>query len=327
MRGSGIRFGVGLPFYGDFNSLMEYALAAEEAGYDSVWMADHVFFPHEIMTTLSAVASRTDRLGLGTSVIDPNRRNPALIAHMAATLDVISGGRLIMGVGRGVWNEASYGYHLDKPVSRMRETIELLKRFWTEAKVDHRGEFFTYEGASISSKPLQKPHPPIWIAGFGPRILRIAGELGDGFITQHLPPEIHEEELEKVRARAREVRRDPSKIVAAMVAPMVVSPDREAARSLIEPGARRSLVRRAGPPVFLARRLGYGTPWDRPEDVPVEVVDRSFIFGNPDDCVEKVEEYVRVGVEYFVALPLMPEGVDGLRLFAEKVVAYFSEGH
>ncbi|MFQ6075442.1 MAG: LLM class flavin-dependent oxidoreductase, partial [Candidatus Bathyarchaeia archaeon] len=179
MRGSEIRFGVSLPFYGDFNSLMDYALTAEEAGYDSIWMPDHVFFPHEMLTTLAAMAVKTERLRLGTSVIDPNRRNPALIAHMATTLDIISGGRLIMGVGRGVWNEASYGYRLDKPVSRMRETVEVVKRFWTEPKVDHKGEFFTYEGASIGSKPLQKPHPPIWIAGFGPRMLKIAGELGD----------------------------------------------------------------------------------------------------------------------------------------------------
>ncbi|MFQ6075281.1 MAG: LLM class flavin-dependent oxidoreductase, partial [Candidatus Bathyarchaeia archaeon] len=130
----------------------------------------------------------------------------------------------------------------------------------------------------------------------------------------------------RVRRRAKEVGRDPAKIRAAFAAPMAVSPDRHAARALIEPGARRSLVRRASPPVLLAHRLGHETPWDRPEDVPLEVVDRSFIFGNPDDCIEKVERYVRAGVEYFIALPLLPEGVDGLRLFAERVMTYFREG-
>jgi hypothetical protein len=97
------------------------------------------------------------------------------------------------------------GNQIEKPVEIMRETVEVVRKLWTEQEVSYRGKFFTYKGTSIESKLVQKPCPPIWFAAFGPRMLRITGELGDGFITQHIPPRIFKEELDKVRETAKKV--------------------------------------------------------------------------------------------------------------------------
>lgn len=329
---SEIKFGVSLPVgfsntpdKDEFSEILGFSLKAEEEGFDLVTIADHVFIPYEALSILSAVAVATEKIKVGASVIDANRRSPAVLAHATATLDRISGGRLTLGIGRGVWNEATYDRPIERPVSRMREVIIVLRKFWTEEKVDHTGPFFSFEDAAIAAKPVQKPHPPVWIAGFGPRMLEIVGELGDGFITQNMSSELFEGDLERVRESARRHGRDPEKITGIFAAPMAIASEYHDALRCIEGTLRGSLFRRRGPPWRLAERLGRGRPWEREGDVPLEVIDRCCIFGTPDDCIEKIERYVDKGVSYFTALPLYPLGTESLELYARKVIAYFKD--
>jgi len=303
---------------------MELARLAEKLGYDSIWMADHAHFPLEALLTLTAAARETKEVNLGTGVIDLNRRSPAAFAHAAATLDQVSGGRLILGVGKGTWNEKTYDSPIEKPVSRTKEIIELLREFWTMNEVDFSGEFFTFEKASIGTKPLQKPHPPIWIAAFGPRMMKIAAALGNGFIAQNISPEMFGEDFQRIREAASQFGRDAEQIEPVFAAPVAISKDRRRAELLIGRIARNFLVRRGGPPWNYARRLGYSTLWTDPEQVPLEAVERCFAFGTPMDCLKRIEEYVKSGVRYFVALPMMPTGQESIKLFAEEVLSSFS---
>ena len=321
------RFGVGLfdRSLSTPEAIVNFALTAEKFGFDSVWMPDHAFFPFEALTTLTAVAVKTRNVKVGTCVIDLNRRHPATLAQSTSTIDIISGGRFILGVGKGVKNEPTYGVRVYEQVSRMLEILKITKMFWTDPVVNYRGSFYTFENASIGTRPLQKPHPPVWVAAFGPRMIKIAAEIGDGFITQNMSPEMYQEKLNQLRETAKKAGRDRKEITAVFSAPMSISLEREAALMQIEPWARDFLSRYAKPPWSFAEKLGYRTQWTKPEEVPIEAIDRCYIFGTPDECVSKVDKYLKAGVEYFICLPLLPATTDSLKLFSKKVIEYFKE--
>lgn len=309
----------------DFDTVLHYAVEAEKLGYDSVWIADHCFIPLEALTTLTALAMKTRKVQLGTSVIDGNRRAPAMLAHATATLDNISGGRLIVGISRGIWNEKTYGFPLKEKVSRFREVVEVLKKFWTEDEITYHGRFFDYDNASIAAKPIQKPHPPVIINGFGPRMKSIAGELAEGFMTQYCSPDIFQEEYEIVKNSAKKAGRDPKKIKAIYAAPFAIADDYDEALNHIRESGRNILLRFGVPPHNYALRMGYEAAWERPEDVPNEAIDRCFIFGTKDECVTKIKKFADRGVQHFVPLPLYPQGSESIKLFAEEVISYFKD--
>lgn len=314
-----MRFGVGLPLNGmRLSEVIEYACAAEALGFDAVMTADHAFLEYEAFTMLTAIAMRTHRLRLGTLVLDGNRRDPAVLAHTTATLDRISGGRLILGLGKGVFNEASYGFPLTKPVSRMQEVITVLKKLWTEDEVNHAGDFFTYTGLHLASKPLQSPAPPLWVAAFGRRMLRIAATLGDGFVTQNMPPHLFAQYVHQAREDASKAGRDPQQVEAVYgMMPLAVAEDRWAARQLIEAAATSFLQRHAR---RLAEALGYETPWTPRDVVPAAAVDECFVFGPPEECAERVDAYRQAGATYLVFQSVLPLGLASLRSLATAVL-------
>jgi F420-dependent oxidoreductase-like protein len=160
------------------------AQTAESLGYDSIWVADHLHnvpVPRneslfEAFTTLSALAEATSEIRLGTLVAVSAFRQPSLLAKMTATLDVIAGGRLELGVGCGWYEEehAAYGIPFRSPGDRVRaldEAIEIVRTMWTEPQATFRGRFHAVVDAQCDPKPLQVPHPPIWVGGGGERLM------------------------------------------------------------------------------------------------------------------------------------------------------------
>jgi phthiodiolone/phenolphthiodiolone dimycocerosates ketoreductase len=313
-----VRFGVGLPMTGEsLEAMIEYARVAEALGFDAVMTADHVSIPYEALTLLTAIAMKTQSIRVGTLVLDGNRRDPATLAHTTATLDRVSGGRLIVGVGKGVFNEASYGVALEKPVSRMLEILQVLKKLWTQDAVTHAGEFFTYNTLRLASKPLQTPHPPLWVAAFGRRMQRIAAEVGDGFITQNMPPHLFTKYLNRVRSDAARAGKDPEKVEAVYgMMPMAVAKDRWTARKLVEGSAKAFLLRHGQ---RLAQALGYEKPWTTLKEIPDTVVDECYVFGTAEACVQRVDEYIRAGATYIVFQAVLPHGVDALKALAKAL--------
>lgn len=172
---------------------VDVAVLAEQLGYDSIWVYDHfhnvprpaqesVF---ECWTVLAAMSQRTSRVRLGQMVGCNSYRNPALLAKITSTLDVISGGRLEWGIGAG-WYEneyRGYGYDYPKPsdrIAQLREAVEIVRSMWTQAETTFDGKHFRTHRANCDPKPLQKPHPPIWIGGGGEQLtLRVVARLAD----------------------------------------------------------------------------------------------------------------------------------------------------
>jgi probable F420-dependent oxidoreductase len=160
------------------------ARRAEDLGYDVLLVTDHMGQQLAPIPALMAAADATTRLRVGSFVFANDYRNPVMLAKEVATLDVLSGGRVEVGIGAG-WNTSDYrqlGIPYDPPavrVDRLEESVGLLKRLLSEESVDHTGKHYTVQGARVLPRPMQRPHPPLMIGGGGPRVLRLAAREAD----------------------------------------------------------------------------------------------------------------------------------------------------
>jgi probable F420-dependent oxidoreductase len=205
-----VQIGLSLPFIGDLatpDAIREYAVAAERLAYDSVWVGDHVVFPSgyrssypysedwsgpqcdtpvlDPIAVLAFVAAVTDHVRLGTSVLLLAARNPVLQAKSLASLDVLSNGRTIFGIGTG-WLQEEYqalGVPFERRGARADEYLDLITALWRGEEVSFQGEFYRLEPCIIRPTPVQHPRPPIWIGGNSAAALRRVARTGDGWIA------------------------------------------------------------------------------------------------------------------------------------------------
>lgn len=158
--------------------------AAEDLGFDSIWPAEHHFSEYGYCVStplaLAAVARATKRVRLGSAVVVLPFHNPIHVAEEFAFLDVLSGGRVDLGVGRGYAKLEWDGHGMDPAQSHslFRESLEVIVQAWTQERVNYAGEHFTFEDLPVRPKPLQQPHPPIWVASLSPQSYELAGEVG-----------------------------------------------------------------------------------------------------------------------------------------------------
>jgi probable F420-dependent oxidoreductase len=183
------------------DTVLELARAIEDVGYDEIDLFEHVTVGHPIpgrsetrqaapellepLVTLGAISAVTRRIGLGTGVLVLPQRQPALVAKQVATLDVLSGGRVRLGVGVG-WQRSEYeslGVPFEERGRRIDEAIILMRRYWTEPSVTFRGQFYRAEAMGMDPKPVQPGGPPLWIGGDSEAALRRVGRLGDGWMA------------------------------------------------------------------------------------------------------------------------------------------------
>ncbi|MGV0771706.1 LLM class flavin-dependent oxidoreductase [Mycobacterium syngnathidarum] len=226
--------------------------ALDDGRYHSLWLPDHLVSfwpdsiwtaeftdlaelspsPHRYLDTLSlagAVAARTTRTRLATSVLDTVRRHPVMLAQSALTLSHISDGRFILGLGAGEReNLAPYGFDHRCAVSRFTEALRLIRLLWnTDGPIDFAGQYFTLEHARLDTELHHTGPPPIWIGANGPRMLRLVGEFGDGWWpTGSAGPESYANQLASIREAAEQAGRDPGAITPAkMVVCLIGEPD------------------------------------------------------------------------------------------------------
>jgi alkanesulfonate monooxygenase SsuD/methylene tetrahydromethanopterin reductase-like flavin-dependent oxidoreductase (luciferase family) len=194
----------------DLAFVIEAARRAEKAGYDSVWAGDSLLArPRgEPLTLLAGVAGATSRVTLGTAVLLPLLRHPLSLAHVVATVDRISAGRLILGVGPGAElpgthaELAALGVPSDRRVSAMLSAVERCRRLWRNEE----------PGLELQPRPFQPDGPPIWLGGSGPRMLRLAGETFDGWLPFSPTPADYASGLRAVREAAERTGRDPDSV-------------------------------------------------------------------------------------------------------------------
>lgn len=193
----------------DFGVTIAQCERAEELGFDSIILGEHhnhpLLYPRPLIG-LAAIAARTKRLQLGTGVLLLPLYHPMAVAEEAAMVDMISGGRLILGVGAGYAPEefAAFGLTPRTRGSRLEESAGLLRRLWTEENVSHEGRHFKVSDVTLGPRPTQKPSPPIWFAGWVEPAIDRAGRLGDGWLGG---PSATLQELARCVATFREARR------------------------------------------------------------------------------------------------------------------------
>ena len=344
-----LRFGYVLPHY-PYELICENAVLAENVGYDSVWMTDHMvgvgikrWHSLEAWSILAGLASKTKSVTLGVCVGDPHRRHPAVLAHAATTLDIMSGGRFVFGMGAGeAMNLDPYGISWGKPVSRMREAVEIVKKLWTEETVNYTGEFFKLKEAFLSPKPVQKPHPPIWVAANSPRTLKMAAEFADGWIPTGvlMTPSIYRENLSRIREWVNDFGRDSSEVETAVFLCTVASEDAETARNFVEFPAKILLaltpklleeydVKLPSEEVHISKFVFNAKTvpklLEAVKEIPFKPIEDIFVFGTADDCIGKLEKYVKAGVQHFLFNFFVPPKLSEsmIRFYADNVISYF----
>jgi len=340
------QFGIVAPFW-PYERILKVAKLAEDLGFDSMWQADHTvghlvnLEAFDIWTLYAYIAAMTKRIKLGIGVTEPHRRNPALLAQSGTTLDWVSKGRLIMGMGAGeAINCVPFGIDMKKPVTKLEESATLVKRFWTEKFIDHEGTFFHMKDASIQPFPIQKPHPPLWIAGNGPRTLGITARLGDGWLPYRLGSRTYDKELKNINGMAEEAGRPPNSVEPGYWSLLVVNRDGDKARETMGRIGRISAIQS---PERL-KSMGYDIRKDfsllnnifgegrmeelievAMKEIPWEAVDECNISGTPDEVIGRIEEFHNAGARHFIFVVGNPEeDYDGaVKLFAEEVMPHF----
>lgn len=236
-----MRVGILLPQTGDLatsENILYIGKEAEKEGFDSVWVFERLLWPVKPQTpyggvpnlpipveyqsvldpleTLTYLAGNTQRISLGTSIIDILFHNPVILARRFATLDVLSGGRVIAGLGLG-WSKDEYdasGIPFSHKGARADEYMQVLKRIWTDDVVEFRGQFYNIPASKIGPKPVQKPHPPILLGAYSPKAFPRIVNYADGWIpiAGSVPLEQQEQAINGLREAARKANKDPSNI-------------------------------------------------------------------------------------------------------------------
>ena len=313
-----MRFGCFLPQTLDssgFDMIRVVAKRCEELGFSSIWLFDHMTtFPVvtekpflECWTTLSALTQSTRKIRLGPLVSCNSFRHPSLLAKMAATVDVLSWGRLEFGIGAGWFKDEykRYGYDflpLGERVRQLDESLKIISGLWTQEKFTFNGRYYRVSDAFCTPKPVQKPHPPIWIGGKGNMTLRLVAKYGDACNLSSMSPRECQERLEALEGYCEEYGRDPSRIIKSYMAITFLDEDLDSAKAKI----RRYL-----------------------EALPTKTVsnvDESFyskrIVGGPGECTERIEEYEKAGIDYLILF--FPDISDEiLTRFSEEVASQF----
>ena len=306
-----VRFGVTLPqIKRSWEEARSAALEFDRLGFDSVWVCDHMYSvpaPHlpifEAWTELAAVAAITENVELGTLVTPPFFRNPAVLAKQVATIDHISGGRSIVGLGAG-WFQAEFegtGSAFPPLRERLRaldEAAEIMKRLFTEERVTFEGKHFQVHDAISEPKPVRRP--PILIGGGGERVLMgIAARHADIWNNLAGFQPVLGQKVEALRKRCDELGRDFDSIEISQQCVVVIAPDESSARSSLERAQK-----------VYGGHMGAGLA-------------EHGVWGSPERVIECIERHLALGCTTFLIEFFGRDTREPARLFAEKVLPAF----
>src|SRR5438034_2018367 len=281
-----------------------FALAdfCEKSDIDSIWLSDRLSSPApvpEVMSSLAAIAARTEKLKFGASVLVLPYRTPVVAAKEMATIDWLSRGRLFPAVGVGVELPREFdasGVPFKERGRRTDETIKILRLLWTQDEVSYQGEFFKLDRVTVFPKPWQQP-PPIWIGGKSEAAQKRTGRLGDGWIPSFITPEEFRVGVQKVQEFAAAEKREVPEDHFGTLINFAVAPSEAEALAIAQPYIQRNRVDEA----TMRACTAFG---------PIEVL------------AARIEEYVQGGCSKFILRPLCPSDrmLDQLGMAAEQVI-------
>jgi probable F420-dependent oxidoreductase len=290
----------------DFNLIVELAEAAEAAGFDSVWVGDSVLArPRlEAFTTLAAVATRTQRVKLGTAVLLSALRHPVVLANEAANLDLLSNGRLILGLGiatKGPAVEAEFkacGVNFSRRIGIFEEGVTLMRQLWTKPSVTFNGRHFQLQDVSLGLRSKQSGGIPLWLAGSVENALRRVVRFGDGWFPNPASPQIFTEQWQQLKTFAQEAGQDPDRLHRCIYTTLNINDD----------------VTRAEQEMRAFIEGYYHTPFD------VMARRQSVCFGSASTCAAWLNEFAAAGAQTIVIRFGCPDQTGQLERCAREVL-------
>ena len=290
----------------DILALVEYGVKMEQLGFDSLWVWDHVLlgvepnFPIiEALTLLTAIAARTTKIKLGTGVLVLPLRNPVLLAKQLSSMDLLSEGRLIMGLASG-WYRREFdavGVPFEQRGKIMDENLEILTRFWTEPMVKGQYAYHKIPAGVMYPKPVQKPRPPILIGGYVDRVLKRAAVSGDGWLTYFYTPESFARSWAKIRDFAKDAGKDPDHLLNGAQLPIRIGKSRAAVEGeMME---------------WLGKEWDYASWSESTKD--------SAVIGTVDECVEQLKAHLAVGVQKLIFVPYRYE-MEQIEIITREII-------
>ncbi len=306
---SGVKIGIGFGQwqYGlpEPERLCNYAEAAEAVGLDSIWLSDHTVTRNpslDITCLFAMIAARTRHVKMGPSVLTLPTRHPVQVAKTYATLDYISGGRMIMAVGSGgdLRELQACGIPIEHRGARLDEGIAILRKLWSESHVTHHGRFYDFDDVTIDPKPQDGPLD-IWIGGKSDAILKRTARLGDGWFPALTSPDEFKRDMDKLIAFGHEYGRAMNPREAGVLLFTYVTDDREKARQVLAPFVRALPM------------------------APQEAAARCVV-GSAAECVEKLRRFVEAGCVKFVLRPSCPpdEVMAQINLYGKQILPHFN---
>ncbi len=317
----------------NFQQTLEQIQLAEECGFESAFISEHHFmrfdmFPSPLIA-LAYVAARTTKIRLGTGILLMPLHDPIRVAEDGAVLDLISGGRFILGLGQGYRPEefAGFGRRLEDRRQLMREGTTLVRRFWTETEVTFKGTHFSVEGVNVTPKPAQQPNPPIWIGAKKRRAVELAAEIGDGWYADPITPiNIIRDNKVHWQTALKENGKDQDKQDFAYYREFYVGQDestaREVGRRAVEGEYQGYLAMN-----HLTDDAGQPIPPDR-GDLVADLVRKRCTIGDPERCIEDLQMINETLQPTHIILKMKYGGLAhedvmaGIRLAAEKVLPH-----
>ena len=274
------------------------ARKCDQAGLHSFWTIDRIAYDNlEALTVLAAVAGATERIRLGTSVLLSALRHPALLAKTVATLDFLSNGRMTLGIGFGSRESdfTSVEVPWEHRGSRAAESLELMKRLWTEEEVEHHGRFFDLHSTRFGPETVQSPHPPIWMGGGAEPVLKRVGRFADGYICGSNAVHDFDAVWDKISAHARAAGRNPDDIEKAGLTFIAIDDDKSKAVEACEN--------------YLIRYYG---------KVRMDV-EKYMLVGSADACADGINRIFAGGLQTLI-IGLAISDLAQLDTFVEKVL-------
>ena len=309
--------------------ILEYVKEARALGFDFVYQGQHYltdpYLQLQNLPFLARVAAEAEGMGIVATQVVP-LLNPVDLAERCATMDILTGGKFVLSAALGYRDQEYAAFNVDRRtrVSRMVECLEVVKRLWTEDTVDHRGSHFTLDGARMPLKPLQKPHPPIWIAANSDAAVVRAARLGyTWYVNPHATYATIKDQIELYRRAGEEAGTDAAHAPLPMARELYVHTDQETAYAEAAP--------------YLGGKYETYSRWGQDDALPDdsfssafrELSRERFIIGSPEDCIADLKRCEELGVDRLalrMVWPGMPldKAMEALRLFAAKVMPAFT---
>ena len=313
-----------------------YTIQAERLGYDSIWITDH-FNNRNVYVSLTVIANYTDRIKLGPGVTNPYLIHPTMTAQSVASLNEVAPGRVICGIGAGDKTTLEMvGVEMKSPLRTVREAVEIIRRQIAREKGDYVGKIFsTTAGARFNFKANEKI--PIYIGAQGPKMLQLAGGIGDGALINASHPDDIERAVTLINKGSEKRGRNPNEVDIAAYTSFSVAETEKKARKPVVPVVAYIV---AGSPPFILEKHDISV--EKAESIRKDLANRNWgaafgavndtmidafsVCGSPDQCIEKISSLIKTGITHFVTgSPLGPNIRSAINLFGFEVLPHFKE--